>query len=371
MAIRVKKTINKAGKQVMYYFAVVWSPYLKKPVYSKSFKTRKEAVVEEANMIRSNDIGKDRAKNITVGEVYELWYSSYAKTYAERTANAHKYNWAHYCSFFAKMPVVNVKPLDVVTWRNKMAEKYKPETVNKCFSLLSNVFKFARDTLLVIEQSPTDRVGKCRVVNEVKRTWTEQQIKAFLNYDKVQESPYYAAFMLLCATGMRPGEVCGLTRGDLASNGTLTLHQGLNAYGHKTAMKTERSHRTIAISAGLRRMLQEVMEGDGNIDLSLPRPSDYIFKTKNGKPLTPDWLSRVFQSLIDSYNSRENIVLLPNIRLYDLRHSFATNCLEDGQKSKVISEVMGNSVATMEHHYAHLREHMHEELLSDYLSKIV
>ena len=367
MAIRVKKTKNKEGKQVVYYFAVVWSAALKKPVYSRSFKSRKEAVIEEAKMIRAGDRGKLRSKNITVGEVYELWYASYKGRYAERTANAHKYNWTHYCNCFEKLAVSSVKPIDIVQWRNSMTERYKPETVNKCFSLLSNIFGFARDTLQAIEQSPTDHVARCRIKTVVKQTWTEKQIRTFLNYEKVKESPYYAALMLLCATGMRPGEVCGLTIGDLTENGTLILHQGLNAYGHATEMKTERSHRTIAISTGLQCLLRETIEEK---HLSLPRPSDYIFQTKNGKPLTPDWLSRQFQHLVQEYNGG-NRVLLPEIRLYDLRHSFATNCLEDGQKSKVISEVMGNSVSTMEHHYAHLREHMHEELLSDYMSKII
>lgn len=364
MAIRVKKVTNKAGKQVVYYYAVVWSRTLRKPIYSKSFKTRKEAIIEEARLIRE---GEPKSKNILVKDVYNLWFESYKDSYAERTANAHKYNWAHYCSCFAEMPIANVRPMDIVAWRNKMAGQYKPETVNKCFSLLSNIFGFARDTLEAIEQSPIEHVGRCRVKNEIKKTWTEYQIKSFLNYEKVQKSPYYAAIMLLCATGMRPGEVCGLTIGDLTENGTLTLHQGLNAYGHTTEMKTERSHRTIAISTGLQCLLRETIAAK---HLSLPRPNEHIFLTSSGKPLTPDWLSRIFKGLVQEYNGG-NRVLLPEIRLYDLRHSFATNCLEDGQKSKVISEVMGNSVSTMEHHYAHLREHMHEELLQDYLSKIV
>lgn len=367
MAIRVKKTKNKEGKQVVYYFAVVWSSALQKPVYSRSFKTRKEAIIEEANMIRKGDQGKLRSKNITVGEVYNLWFESYKGRYAERTANAHKYNWAHYCSYFDHLAVSSIKPIDIVQWRNKMAESYKPETVNKCFSLLSNIFGFARDTLQAIDQSPTDRVARCRVKTEIKQTWTEKQIRSFLNYEKVKNNPYYPAFMLLCATGMRPGEVCGLTIGDLTENGTLTLHQGLNVYGHVTEMKTERSHRSIAISTGLQCLLRETIAAK---HLSLPRPNEPIFKTASGNPLTPAWLSKVFKNLVQEYNGG-NRILLPEIRLYDLRHSFATNCLEDGQKSKVISEVMGNSVSTMEHHYAHLREHMHEELLSDYLSKII
>ena len=62
---------------------------------------------------------------------------------------------------------------------------------------------------------------------------------------------------------------------------------------------------------------------------------------------------------------------MPYIRLYDERHSFATNLMLDGVKDKVISEVMGNTVKTMQHHYAHVKETMHEEILNKYSQKLI
>lgn len=59
------------------------------------------------------------------------------------------------------------------------------------------------------------------------------------------------------------------------------------------------------------------------------------------------------------------------MRLYDTRHSFATNLMIAGKKDKVIAEVMGNSVKTMQHHYAHVTEAMHEEVLEDYGAKVI
>jgi Site-specific recombinase XerD len=59
------------------------------------------------------------------------------------------------------------------------------------------------------------------------------------------------------------------------------------------------------------------------------------------------------------------------MRLYDARHSFATNLTISGKKIKVVSEVMGSSVKTVMLHYSHVAETMHEEVLEDYSAKVI
>ena len=103
----------------------------------------------------------------------------------------------------------------------------------------------------------------------------------------------------------------------------------------------------------------------------------------DGLPVKPDNPSKNFKSLLNKNNAlcREleetygtltsKYQYLSDIRLYDSRHSFATNLIINGKKSKLISEIMGNSAKTMEHHYAHLTERMHEETLEEYGAKII
>ena len=182
----------------------------------------------------------------------------------------------------------------------------------------------------------------------------------------IQDSLFYAHFALICATGMRPGECCGLMEEDLSPSGSITLRQGRNVHGNVTEMKTERSHRTLRLSPSMAALLFEYIRKKREVMCTCPE----LFVATDFSPLRPDVLSRKIRDLQRRYN-KEREEQLPEIRLYDIRHSFATNLLVSGAKSKLISEVMGNSVNTMEHHYVHLRETMHEEMLGDYAGQIL
>lgn len=64
---------------------------------------------------------------------------------------------------------------------------------------------------------------------------------------------------------------------------------------------------------------------------------------------------------------------LPDIRLYDARHSFATNnILFNGASVKVISEILGHStVKTTLHNYTQVAQSMSKKTISDYSDKLL
>lgn len=353
--------IAKHGKG---YRAVVYNPMTGKKEYSTTFTTRTAAKKAEVKMIQRVEAGRDLSNKITLQNAYELWLSTVQKNVAERTAKAYRYNWQRYCTPVANLVVQRIQPIDIVKWRSGMEKDLAPETINKALSLVSMVLDFCRDVLRVIEISPAEHVPRCKIKQTIHPTWTEEEIRSFLEF--IKEDLYYAPIALISATGMRPGECCGLMEADLSVTGALTLHQGRNAYGNTTQMKTERSHRTIDLSPGMTGVLRNYMKEKHQAGCLRKE----LFVSGDFEPLRPDVLSRHFRSLLAKYNKVHG-VQLPAIRLYDIRHSFATNCMMAGAKSKLVSEVMGNSVNTMEHHYAHLRETMHKELIESYSEKII
>lgn len=354
-------SISKHGKG---YRAIVYNPMTGKNDYSTTFSSRSEAKKAEVRMIRRVEAGRDLSNKITLQAAYDLWLSTVKRNVAERTADAYVYNWKKYCKPMADMVVQRIQPIDIVKWRSGLEADYSPETINKSLSLISMVLDFCRDVLRVIEVSPAEHVPRCKIQQTVHPTWTEEEIHSFLAF--IKDSLYYAPIALICVTGMRPGECCGLMEDDLSLSGSLSLHQGRNAKGNTTRMKTERSHRTIKLTSEISGILRDYIHEKHMVGCMKKE----LFVSADFQPLRPDVLSRHFRSLLRSYNKTTK-TQLPEIRLYDIRHSFATNCLMDGAKSKLVSEVMGNSVNTMEHHYAHLRETMHEELISGYAEKII
>ena len=76
--------------------------------------------------------------------------------------------------------------------------------------------------------------------------------------------------------------------------------------------------------------------------------SDYVCTWANGTVITPNYLTRVFHSVI-SHST------LPKIRLHDLRHSVASNLLNAGFSVVQVQEWLGHSsAATTLNFYAHV-----------------
>ena len=61
---------------------------------------------------------------------------------------------------------------------------------------------------------------------------------------------------------------------------------------------------------------------------------DYIFGTN--KPLDPRSLQYHFKKILKEAD-------LPNVNFHILRHTFSTNCIEDGTDVKSLSEMLGHS----------------------------
>jgi site-specific recombinase XerD len=97
-----------------------------------------------------------------------------------------------------------------------------------------------------------------------------------------------------------------------------------------------------------------------------------MFCRENGSLVRPDCLSKNFQKLLTENNKlaekgEQGYQTLPRIRLYDLRHSVATNMIMDeATPDKVVCEILGNSVKTLLHHYSHVRAGVQGQALTNY-----
>jgi integrase len=65
-----------------------------------------------------------------------------------------------------------------------------------------------------------------------------------------------------------------------------------------------------------------------------------VFTKENGASLKPDWLNRRFHQLV------RHAGLPPGVRVYDLRHGWATAALRAGVHPKLVQEVMRHSSYT-------------------------
>ena len=102
----------------------------------------------------------------------------------------------------------------------------------------------------------------------------------------------------------------------------------------RTKMGSQNKSRTIILSEQARTILED-----------LPRIGPYVFTSQiSGKPLVgvnKAWL-RV-----------RELAALPDVRLHDLRHSFATFAVEDGASLYLVGRALGHANASSTERYAH------------------
>jgi site-specific recombinase XerD len=167
--------------------------------------------------------------------------------------------------------------------------------------------------------------------------------------------------------------VCGIRETALTDDNRLILDRAYDRDRNITDMKTEDSHRMLnlpqAIADKLRELLNKKEEWRKNPKF---KDSDFMFCHEDGSPFKPDKLSRNFRRCLNKNNRlaekrEDGYQPLPKIRLYDLRHSVATNMIMDeATPDKVVCEILGNSVKTLLHHYSHVRAGVQGQALANY-----
>lgn len=201
------------------------------------------------------------------------------------------------------------------------------------------------------------------------RTWSADELAGFLS--ATAGDRLSAAWWLLAMTGMRRGEVLGLTwkaidldGGTLSVRRTLVTTQARRAGDPGMAWsepKTDKGWRTVALDAEtvaeLRahrtRQLEERLAAGPEYD-----DQDLVITTVFGKPVHPKTLSWYFGRAVKRTG-------LPKIRLHDLRHSYATLALKVGIHPRVVQERLGHAnVGITLDTYSHVTMPMQAEAAS-------
>jgi integrase len=403
VSITVKEyTSKKTGKKSKKYYASVYSPMSMSMVWGKGREKRADAVRDEAELLADIEKGTTKTKgNMNFQELAKLWFASMKNTYAESTYNGYDgYYKSNLAKKFDEMVINKITPTKTQEFKNELSQKYKPATVNKTMDLLSMMLDFAIKPLRLIKYNPCDDIKRDKVSPPEHTTWDEKTIGYFLSLDDVTSAIYYEMFVLSFTTALRPGEVCGVSVDSLQTGNMLSLSRGYNKYGNITDMKTPGSHRPLMLDKAVFDLLEVKLEKKKNQkedfynkikeDVKKGKPlgevnyseNDFLFTYENGKPISPNSYSRAFRNIIKAHNDKMTAVkkaegklpegeyFLPLIRLYDGRHSFATNTILGGENAKTVSEVMGSKVETVMHNYVHLNKATHQATLSKYSSKI-
>ena len=210
-----------------------------------------------------------------------------------------------------------------------------PATVRGIHTTLHHALKTAADEGL-IPFNPAEKVTPPSVPNTPKRVLTHDQLEKFLcaiRFDPIWHDFFYTEL----TTGLRRGELCGLTWEDFDSEaGTLKVRRTIHARkgGELEAgeTKTYAGTRTILLPSSTAQMLRE---------RKASALSQWIFPDplRPEQPVSPSKAYRRLKELLQEAG-------LPDIRFHDLRHTFATHALSSGVDAKTLSGILGHTKAS-------------------------
>jgi integrase len=231
----------------------------------------------------------------------------------------------HLVPFFGKRCMKDIQPELVQGFISQ--SKASPKTRRNLVMTLRMMWKSARAWGYVLHD-PFDGLvlPKARKARSVFFTLEEvQRILA-----EAQE-PSRMLYWLAAETGMRAGELCGLTVDDL-DFGRQLLHVRQSAWhGKLQTPKTENSLRTFALSAELAEHLK------GFLLQWRPNPARLLFSTRNGTPWDGNMLvKRKLHPLLDRLG-------IQRCGLHAFRHANETLMDRLGAPLKVRQERLGHS----------------------------
>ncbi|MCE5340145.1 MAG: site-specific integrase [Planctomycetaceae bacterium] len=300
---------------------------------------------------------------------FSSYADSYIQSYAKTTTKQN--TWKGYESIIRLHlnPVWRGKRLDEIKRSDvkqlllqKQQNGVAPKTAKNIKALISGLFTHAVESEIILA-NPALRMGKFIEKTDCKKVMkflTKEQVSTFLIAAQKEAPEYYP--LLLCAfrTGMRLGELLGLAFEDIDFNANQITVRRSYTHGHFTSPKSHKT-RYIDMSNQLHQTLYAhysslVQKFSG----SLPRyelsekfkPDNVIrlvFPNRTGEPLDGDnFRNRIFYKILDKAD-------VPRIRFHDIRHTFASLLLQQGESLHYVKEQMGHaSIQTTVDVYGHI-----------------
>lgn len=240
----------------------------------------------------------------------------------------------HMLPYFGKKRLNEIKPSDISIWQNMLIEKFGigVPRVKHLKTILSVIFEDAyKDE--IITRNPTrlaSSLPKCQL-GKIE-AFSMDEIHTILAHSNGQFRNFFAVGFF---TGMRTGEIIGLRWEDVDFENKEINIQRTIGRGVVSTPKTLGSIRTIDILDPLLPFLQEqyALTGDQNSYVFLTINNDHYFDSKNIRD--HEW-KRTLKKAEVKYRT-----------IYQMRHTFATMMIENGEDILWVSNMLGHTTAKM------------------------
>lgn len=261
-------------------------------------KTQKEVYQKLKQALADKKMGRVNKKNYNVHEWINFWYDLYKKPNLKSKTMEINIR-LHILPNLPNIPIEQLNGQDVV----RMCNNLKTDNLkNACFKTLKECFTQAvADN--VLKTSPMTSLKTPKYERKQGEALTLEEEKQFIEMVcTLDNHTLRDIFIFMLYTGVRRSEALSLTRCDIDWSAKTI---------HIRGTKTAKSDRVIPLFESVREILERLDE--------------------TWASLHPDTLSKTFKKLC------------PRHKLHDLRHTFATRCLENDIPMKIVQHWLGHS----------------------------
>lgn len=298
---------------------------------------------------------------LSVAEYLARWYDACSATVKLNTRARWLRGVRVWSDLLGHVPLGRLTPLDVQYALGRLPQ-LSDGSRRTYFSVLRSALDQAVKWGLLPRNPAQGARPPARSSREVQ-VWDEEQAGRFL--ETARSTRLYALFYTALATGMRLGELLGLTWGDVDLDaGAIQVRRSLATCvdragePHWQEPKTAAGRRRVPIGAEALEVLRQHRRGQLEERLRAgPGWCDYglVFCNRRGGPLFKSNVDRALAACCRKAG-------VPRIRFHDLRHTHATLLLRQGVHPKVVSERLGHaSVRITLDTYSHVLPDTQEE----------
>lgn len=267
------------------------------------------------------------------------------------------------------IPYIGNVPLSKVTaamiqqmYNELQAEKeLSPKTIKNVHGVLHRALEQAQKTGY-IRSDPLAAVTLPRIERKQIKPLEDEELSAFLK--EIRGNPYELVYFVTVFTGLRQGEVLGLTwdcvnfeKQTLLINKQHGKKKGTREYCF-SSLKNDRP-RVIKAADGvmdaLKKQQLRQQRWAARLKDGWDNPDNLVFTTETGRYLCNQTVYLAFKKIVRRLH-------LDATRFHDLRHTYAVNSLKSGDDIKTVQENLGHQTAAFTLDvYAHATNSMKRE----------